>query len=165
MEMTSFDNACRPIGTQSVTRRDETSGDAMEEYKDAILSTSAVGSCVEDTRSEKEVDEVNIFLEADEMRVQVASVSGTYDPEIFCKIIDEQVANSKFSAAVESTMANPQDPDREILYANEQEMRVFASETHAEKWKGVSLELIEKIWRIDNSTAKRTICITTQLNR
>ena len=100
-----------------MTRRDETSGDALEEYKDAILSTSAVGSCVEDTRSGKEVDDVNIFLEEDVMRVQVASVSGAYDPEIFCEMINEQVATSKFSVAVGSTMANPQDPDREILYA------------------------------------------------
>ena len=63
MEMISIDNACRPIITLLVTRRYETSGDALEEYKDAILSTSTVGSCVEDTRSGKEVNEVNIFLE------------------------------------------------------------------------------------------------------
>ena len=62
MDIISIDNACRPIGTRSVTRRDETSGDALEEYKDAILRTSTVGSCVEDTRSGKEVDEVNVFL-------------------------------------------------------------------------------------------------------
>ena len=44
-------------------------------------------------------------------------------------------------------------------------MRGFASATHTEKWKGVSPELLEKIWRIDNSTDKRTIYTTTQLNR
>ena len=88
MEMISIDNACRTIGTQSVTRRDETSGDALEEYKDAIPSTSAVGSCVEDTRSGKEVDEVDIFLEEDVMILQVALVSGAYDPEIFCEMIN-----------------------------------------------------------------------------
>ena len=46
-----------------MNRRDETSGDVLEEYKDAILSTSTVGSCVEDTRSGEEVYEVKIFLE------------------------------------------------------------------------------------------------------
>ena len=91
-----------------------------EEYKDAILSTSVVGSCVEDTRSGEKVDQVNVFLEEDEMRVQVASASGAYDPEIFCDIINDQVTTSKFLAAVGSTMANPQDPDWEILYATEQ---------------------------------------------
>ena len=69
---------------------------------------------------EKEVDEANIFLEEDSMRVQVALVSGAYDPEIFCEMINEQVSTSKFLAAVGSTMANPQDPDSEILYATEQ---------------------------------------------
>ena len=99
------------------------------------------------------------------MRVQVASASGVYNPEIFCKIINDQVATSKFSAAVGSTMANPQDPDWEILYTTEQEMRGFASVTYAEKQKGVFPRLLEKIWRIDNSTAKRTILTTTQINR
>ena len=69
------------------------------------------------------------------MRVQVASVSGAYTPDIFCDMMNEQVATSKFSAAVGSTMTNPQDPDRVILYATEQEMRGFASETHAENGK------------------------------
>ena len=41
-------------------------------------------------------------------------------------------------------MENLQDPDREILYATEQEMRGFASATHAEKRKGVSPELLDK---------------------
>ena len=79
---------------------------------EAIISTSEVGQCVEDTRYEEKVDEVNIFLEEDAMRVQVDSVSGAYGPEIFCEMINEKVSTSKFLAAVGSTMANPQDPDR-----------------------------------------------------
>ena len=84
---------------------------------------------------------------------------------IISQKINDQVATSKFSAAIGSTMANPQDHDWEILYATEQEMRGFASETHAEKRKGLSPELLEKIWRIENSTSKMTICTTTLLNR
>ena len=148
-----------------MTWRDETYGDAMEESMDTILRNSAVGSCVEDTRSGEEIKEVNVFLEEDTMRVQVASASGTYDPEIFCEMINDQVATSKFLNAVGSTMANPQDPDCKILYATKEEMRGFSSATHAEKWKGVSPELLKKIWRIDNSTAKKIIRTTTQLNR
>ena len=53
METIFIDNACRPNGTRSVTRWDETSGDALEEYMDAILSNSAVGSFVEETNQEK----------------------------------------------------------------------------------------------------------------
>ena len=41
-------------------------------------------------------------------------------------------------------MVNPQNLDWEILYATEQEMRGSASATHADKWKGVSPELLEK---------------------
>ena len=47
METISIDNACRPNRTRSVTRQDETSSNALEECMDAILSTSAVGSCVD----------------------------------------------------------------------------------------------------------------------
>ena len=61
------DNACRPNRTRSVTRWDKTSGDALEEYTDAILITSAVGSCVENTRSGEKVNEINVFLEEDVM--------------------------------------------------------------------------------------------------
>ena len=49
METISIDNACRTNATQSMTRREKTSGDALEEYMDVILSTSAIGSYVEDT--------------------------------------------------------------------------------------------------------------------
>ena len=79
-----------------------------------------VVSCVEDTRSGEKFDKVNVLLEVYTMRVQVASASSAYDPEIFCEMINDQVATSKFSAAVGSTMANPQDPDWEIIYATEQ---------------------------------------------
>ena len=79
------------------------------------------------------------------MRIKVASASGAYDPEIFCEMINDQFTTSKFSAAVGSTTANPQDPYWKILYATEQEIRGFASATHAEKRKGVSPKLLEKI--------------------
>ena len=103
-----------------MTRQDKTSGDALEEYMDAILSTSAVGSCVENTKSGEKVDKVKVLLEEDVMRVQAALVSGAYDPEIFCEMINDQVTTSKFSAAVGSNMANPQDPYWGILYEIEQ---------------------------------------------
>ena len=45
MDMIYIDNACLPIVTCSVTRPVETSGDALKEYKYAIISTCAVGSC------------------------------------------------------------------------------------------------------------------------
>ena len=55
-----------------------------------------------------------------------------------------------------------------VLYHNDprvatQEVCVGAS--HAEKPRGVNAELLQKIWRIDSETAKRTIKTTSQLNR
>ena len=39
----------------------------------------------------------------------------------------------------------------------------FVSASHEEKPTGVTPEILEKVWRIDNETAKRTINATTQL--
>ena len=44
-------------------------------------------------------------------------------------------------------------------------MNLSASDTHAEKPKGVSADLLEKIWQIYPGTAKRTIRKKTKLNR
>ena len=66
--------------------------------------------------------------------------------------------------AIGSTVANPQEPDECELFINTVR-NAFASATHAEKPKGVSPELLKKIWGIDLDTAKRTLATTTQLNR
>ena len=65
------------------------------------------------------------------MRVQVASDSGAYTPEIFCEMINDQVTTSKFSAAVGSTMANPQDPDTSSYagFLSRESIQIFL--THA----------------------------------
>ena len=73
--------------------------------------------------------------------------------------------------AVGSTTAVPEDPDCVIFECQEavggfaDNFTAAADAAHAEKPKGVSADLLQKIWRIDNDTAKRTIGKTTQLNR
>ena len=69
----------------------------------------------------------------------------------------------KVSAAIGSILLVPNDTDCIIIECNEAvggfSDNVGASEgaAHAEKPKGVSSELMKKIWRIDESTAKRSI--------
>ena len=41
----------------------------------------------------------------------------------------------------------------------------FVSDLHAEKPSGVTTEMFEKVWRIDNATAKRNVKLTNQLSR
>ena len=52
-----------------------------------------------------------------------------------------------------------------MLDASDKMMNAFYSDMHAEKPKGVSAKLLENIWRIDPEIDKRTIRITTKLNR
>ena len=91
----------------------------------------------------------------DIMRTEAASVSCVYDPALFCDLLDDNIALSKFSTAVGSTTAKFQDPDSVIDSWNDPEpetddehieegsalMDVFVSAAHTEKPKGVYCEL------------------------
>ena len=114
----------------------------------------------------------------DAIRSEVASVSCACDPVLFFDILDDNIALSKFSAAVRSTSASPKYPDSvmdfwdspkdldcESLGSCNKFMDAFASATHAENQKGVDAKLLQKILQIDSETANCTIKTTTELNR
>ena len=113
------------------------------------------------------------MFKTDAIRVEVASISCAYDPVLFCGLLNANISLSKLSASVGSTTVKQQDPDCvvDIWYkcksvgAGSDYMEELTSTYHAEKPKGVDAELLQKIWRIDSDTAKRTINTTTQLNR
>ena len=58
-----------------------------------------------------------------------------------------------------TTAGNPQDADTCELFAS------LISAAHAERPKGVTKELLSKIWRISEDEARRTIEVTTRLNK
>ena len=81
----------------------------------------------------------------------MASTRCCYDPEVFCDLLDDNMALSKFSAAVGSTTSVPEDPDCVIFECNEavggfsDEFAASAGAAHAEKHKGVTTELLKKV--------------------
>ena len=95
----------------------------------------------------------------DTLRTEVASVSWAYDPVLFCDLLDNNIALSKFSTAVGSTIAKSQDPDSVIVFWDDPKpepdvehigkgcllLDVFASATHAKKSKGIDSELLQNI--------------------
>ena len=113
------------------------------------------------------------MFKTDAIRSEVASISCAYYPLLFCDLLDDNISLSKFSTSVGSTTVKQQDPESEMNIWDQCEsvglgsghMDAFASASHAENPKGVDAELLQKIWRIDSDTAKRTINTTTQLNR
>ena len=81
---------------------------------DSVIDTSVVAVEKKDCKTSEELKIDCELFKMDPIRSEVASMSCTYDPVLFCDLLDEQVAFSKFSAAVGSTTARHQDPDSVI---------------------------------------------------
>ena len=130
-----------------------------------------MAALVEDEKPWEDRGILALMFKSDPIRAEVTSTSCCYAHEIFCDLLDEDIELFKFSTAVGSTTAVPDDPDCVIFECHEavggfsNSFQTTASAAHAEKPKGVSADLLQKIWQIDNDTAKITIQTTTQLNR
>ena len=117
----------------------------------------------------------------DPNKAQIASSSTNLDPEIFVNKLNDISAQSKNSVDVGITNANPQDfemskspnifegttrfEDTLDCELFEDVTSDFSSASHAEKQSGVTPELLEKDWRINNSSVKHTVKVNTQLSR
>ena len=110
------------------------------------------------------INECEAFKQ-DAIRSEVASVSCAYYPVLFCDILDDNIALSKFSTAVGSKTASPKDPDSvidlldspqdldcESLGSGNKFMDAFASATRAENPKGVDTKLLQRICQINSET-------------
>ena len=81
----------------------------------------------------------------------MTSISCWYDPEVICDLLDDNMAVSKFSAALGSTTSVPEDPDCVIFKCSEvvdgfyDESAASAAVAHTEKPKGVTVELLKTI--------------------
>ena len=86
------------------------------------------------------------MFKTDAIRAEVASIICAYDIVLFCDLLDDNIALSKFSAAVGSKTANKQDPECvvDIWYQCERVgagsgyMDALESASHAENPKGVN---------------------------
>ena len=141
---------------------------------DSVIETSVAAVDAHDCRTSQELEDECELFKMDPVCAEVAAISCTYDPVLFCDLLDDHIALSKFSTAVGSTTARIQDPDSVMDFwdsdsdyasVTDDLKDAFAGASHAEKPKGVDSKLLQKIWRIDSDTAKRTIKTTTQLNR
>ena len=88
-----------------------------------------------------------LIFKTDPIQAEVAFTNCCYDPEVFCHVLDDTMALSKFSVAAGSTTSAPEDPDCVIFERNEtvggfsDKFAASTSATHAEKPKGVTAEL------------------------
>ena len=78
---------------------------------DLVLDTSLVANPTGNVSTSKELDNECAMFKTDAIRADVASISCAYDPILFYDLLDNKIALSKFSAAVDSTTAKQQDTD------------------------------------------------------
>jgi hypothetical protein len=101
-------------------------------------------------------DDEDIILSCDGSRVHLASLTTVYEPSIFSEVLDDQAFISRVYMAVGSTTVDDAACDGF-------EARVVQlSAISAGRLKGVTPELLSKIWSIPFDDAARTLNVTTQ---
>jgi hypothetical protein len=114
-------------------------------------------ACGADNLSYPFLDDDEAILSCDGICVQLASLSTVYEPLIFSAVLYDQAFISRLSMAVGSTTVN--DAACEVF-----EARVVQLSAISAGWsKGVTPELLSKIWSIPFNNAARTLNVTTQL--
>ncbi len=153
----------RPTSPTTVLEFDE------ESHIDATIATSEVDLSTGESNFED-----TLLFKADPIRAQVADASCVLDPITFQASLNATIAKSKFAEAIGSTsyddhgcelFATVQRIHGEIQAIFAEATTANASATHAAPPKGISPEILSKVFRIDHDTARRTIDVTTQFNR
>ena len=138
--------------------------DAEAKQIDAMISSSAVVMDV-DAVGEQAREELLCFNE-DAIRCQVSAQSSVLDPHMLRANLEAAIAESKFSEAVGSTWVNDEGCElfQSVTAATPSVLPSNVSASSANGIKGVSPELLSKIWMISHEEAERTVNVTTQLN-
>ena len=92
----------------------------------------------------------------DFMQSAVAELTACFDQDLLCKMANERTAKSK--VAMEAGSMSIWDDDSEDELFEE-------AATHVDTPKGVTAEQLSKVWRISHEDAKKTLDVTSQLNK
>ena len=77
--------------------------ESYEETVDAIIASSVIGTSV---ISEQHGQDLDGRVMADPIQDQVCSMSGVFDVETLCGMLNQRISKAKFSSAVGSTTAS-----------------------------------------------------------
>eukprot|EP00956_Cyclotella_meneghiniana_P034439 scaffold104886_cov86-Cyclotella_meneghiniana.AAC.1 len=92
----------------------------------------------------------------------VVDITSMLDEEFLNKMLSERHAYASIAGAAGcNPISIPSDEPSDELFLN----LADASAAHAEIPKGVTKEMLSKVWRISEDEARRTLEVTTQLNR
>ena len=130
----------------------------------AVISSSAVAMDVMDRDSGERARDSMQHLIDDDIRTQVAETSVVLDPHLFAAKISAAIAQSKFSEAIGATLVN--DDGCELWAAAEPSTQdAEVSSSRVGKVRGVSPEILSKVFKISHEEAANTIKVTTQYNK
>ena len=132
---------------------------------EATWEAAIDGACQDDALelfSDERRDEVNAYDNSgDHIRAQIADLSGACDPDLFARAVEEKLQSSKFAHAAGCTMGlSPEQREDGGLFLN-----LDVAAMHAGAKQGVGKKHLMKVWRINEEEARRTLEITSQLNR
>ena len=97
----------------------------------------------------------------DPIRAQVADLSAVLDPDLLHDLLSNHVVQSK--AAMAAGCSGISDLQRD--YDDDLFISLEVAAAHVEVQKGVTKEMLASVWRISEDEARRTLEVTTQLNR
>lgn len=130
------------------------------EWEEAIDSAVEYETDGPEPRLYPSVDGLFDNLDCDRCEAEVMDITAMLDPDVLDKFLGERLAYSNVAAAA-GCGSGPIPPDTsDDLFITLAE----ASATHAEIPKGVTKEMLAKVWRISEDEARRTLEVTTQLN-
>jgi len=148
-------------------KRDIISDDEVPEISEVVVDVDRYESVVDAIISQNDVnfvpDPEAAYTDEDTLRAQVCDLTACFNDRHLQQIMEEKLAESKFSMAIGSTTYHADNDEDCELFMPSGSSEISA--THAERPKGVSKEQLSKIWRIPEDEARRTLEVTTQLNQ
>ena len=99
---------------------------------------------------------MDLMRDDDYMQAGIADLTACFDEELLRRAVTERAAKSKVAMEAGSIKLDDVSEDESIFQS---------SAAHAETPMGVTAEQLSKVWRISEETAKRTLNVTTQLNK
>ena len=161
----------QPSNHQLIAEPDVSSVETEGPYDamvDAVIASSVIGM---DSMAKQPGRTLEERIMSDPIQAQICSMSGVLDGETLSEMLNQRISEAKFSSAIGSTTADLVAEECELFEAYNPQDGCSDGSDEAEVGAaraaryGVSPEMLQKIWRIDYDTAKRTVNTTTQLNR
>ena len=126
-------------------------GDEWEEAIDSVVASNDISFVTANNHGTREVQE-DIFNmdQGNPTRASVAEIEGILDPSILDHALSESLANSNISMCAGST----------VILLNGDNLFIEQPKslaTHAENPRGVTKEMLSKVWRIPEDEARLTI--------